>query len=494
MSLFELDSGRLVPAQFGRTVPTGLTEEILESIRSQVLEIIARPLFPITWRDMSRQNDSAFDVPRLTALDATGQVVSVEVLEHLTSDALINSLSRLADTAALSWTDLALEYPGGVPAFRSGWLLFRDSMPPSPGAGPRLIMVVGTIDPAARAALEVLTASGVEVHEISYRQMSNGRTFLDVNPVGPRVYAHTPQILSTGTEVTQIESGLSRPSSDADSDASSDIKSTDEASLALRSASVEGRRHAGFAVAPVTASSADAGLRNNVVEKSFAVPQTEPTDVKESKEAESVEPAAASVMDEEPREYRRSAPVYPRVRRTDAERELRPSSLLGEEPLFPSRRERRVSETVLTGDNAANGETTSPEAMDEVAWAHAAHEAAAYSSVDAEPVPIPARSGAEALGRDFVALQAMAVVVGDDTALYVRPSLDAASPMEFASSGHIRVGTHEFTDPNEALAANGVSGVDAWEELRLSDPYGPSLADALRELNVDIARHYQAKH
>ena len=100
----------------------------------------------------------------------------------------------------MSWSDLAREYPGGVAAFKSGWLHFRDSMPPSPGAGPRLVMVVGSIDPAVRPALEVLAASGVEVHEMSLREMSNGRSFLEVHAVGPRTYAHAPHLLAGRSE------------------------------------------------------------------------------------------------------------------------------------------------------------------------------------------------------------------------------------------------------------------------------------------------------
>lgn len=203
MALFEFDEGRLIPAQFGRSVSDGLTPEIVDAVCNQVLEIVSRPLFPITWRDISPFEGSAFvdgsaedEAPRLTALDPSGQVVSVEILDFLDSDTLIQSLSRLAGTAALSWSDLAREYPGGVAAFKSGWIHFRDSMPPSPGAGPRLVMVVGRIDPAVRPALEVLAASGVEVHEMSLREMSNGRSFLEVHAVGPRTYAHAPHLLA----------------------------------------------------------------------------------------------------------------------------------------------------------------------------------------------------------------------------------------------------------------------------------------------------------
>ena len=208
MALFEFDEGRLIPAQFGRSVSGGLTPEVVDAVCNQVLEIVSRPLFPITWRDISPFEAQAFidesspenEAPRLTALDPSGQVVSVEILDFLDSDTLIQSLSRLAGTAALSWSDLAREYPGGVAAFKSGWLHFRDSMPPSPGAGPRLVMVVGSIDPAVRPALEVLAASGVEVHEMNLREMSNGRSFLEVHAVGPRTYAHAPHLLAGRSE------------------------------------------------------------------------------------------------------------------------------------------------------------------------------------------------------------------------------------------------------------------------------------------------------
>lgn len=208
MALFEFDEGRLIPAQFGRSVSGGLTPEVVDAVCNQVLEIVSRPLFPITWRDISPFEAQAFidesspenEAPRLTALDPSGQVVSVEILDFLDSDTLIQSLSRLAGTAALSWSDLAREYPGGVASFKSGWLHFRDSMPPSPGAGPRLVMVVGSIDPAVRPALEVLAASGVEVHEMSLREMSNGRSFLEVHAVGPRTYAHAPHLLAGRSE------------------------------------------------------------------------------------------------------------------------------------------------------------------------------------------------------------------------------------------------------------------------------------------------------
>lgn len=217
MALFEFDNGRLVPAQFGRPLDSGLTGDVIDAVCGQVLEIVSRPLFPITWRDIVRGHEEDEDSQRLTALDATGQVVSVEVITHLDSDTLISSLSRLADTAALSWSDLAREYDGGLDAFRHGWMQFRDAMPPSPGAGPRLIVVTGEIDPQVRPALDVLANSGVEVHEVQVRAMSNGRVFLDVVPVGSRLYMHSPALLSQSSQgISEITASLD----DSDHDAS----------------------------------------------------------------------------------------------------------------------------------------------------------------------------------------------------------------------------------------------------------------------------------
>lgn len=216
MALFEFDNGRLVPAQFGRPLDSGLTGDVIDAVCGQVLEIVSRPLFPITWRDIVRGHEEDEDSQRLTALDATGQVVSVEVITHLDSDTLISSLSRLADTAALSWSDLAREYDGGLDAFRHGWMQFRDAMPPSPGAGPRLIVVTGEIDPQVRPALDVLANSGVEVHEVQVRAMSNGRVFLDVVPVGSRLYMHSPALLSQGSQgISEITASLDDSDHDA---------------------------------------------------------------------------------------------------------------------------------------------------------------------------------------------------------------------------------------------------------------------------------------
>ena len=218
MALFEFEDGHLVPAQFGYPVAQDLGPELVDAICQQVLQIVSRPLFPVTWRDMTGQGDE--ETPRLTALDVSGQIVSVEILKELDSETLITSLSRLAEVASISWSDLAGEYPSGPEGFRAGWAQFRDSMPPAVGPGPRLIIVAGEIDPSVRPALSILATSGVEVHLMNLRQMSNGRLFLDVNAVGPRLYGHAPQLLASASAAPEIVAPAQEDVDEADTDPS----------------------------------------------------------------------------------------------------------------------------------------------------------------------------------------------------------------------------------------------------------------------------------
>ena len=220
MPLFEYDQGHLIPAQFGHPVGAAAQGEVLKSVRRQVLEVISRPLFPVNWNDAisvipgmpaemtphtsTTDPDSTStpnshqtpESPRLTALDGSGQVVLVEVMDKLDATSLMNALARLGAVSNLGWNELAAAYPGGVAAFRNGWTQFRDAMPPNLTAGPRLILVACEIDPSVRPALDALTPSGLEVHHVAVREMSNGRRFLDVQRVAASLFSHDTNILA----------------------------------------------------------------------------------------------------------------------------------------------------------------------------------------------------------------------------------------------------------------------------------------------------------
>ncbi|TRW43139.1 hypothetical protein [Georgenia yuyongxinii] len=208
MPFFEFDAGRLVPAQFGRPVAESIDPELLQAVRDQVLDLVQQPLFPVTWHgDPARAGEAA--VPRLTAMDPSGQVVTVEVVDRLDPVALVAALGLCARNSELGWTELGGLYPRGVGTFRRDWNVFRESMPPRPAPGPRLIIVAGSVADEVRPALDSLVGSGVSVYEIAVRQLTSGRRFLEVTEVRPRQLGQVPAALTGSPRATPLELSVS---------------------------------------------------------------------------------------------------------------------------------------------------------------------------------------------------------------------------------------------------------------------------------------------
>ncbi len=386
MALFELDNGRLVPAQFGHEVPGGFTDSVLETVRSQVLEIVSRPLFPITWSPIGNSNGSGSQGkvdPRLTALDASGQVVAVEVVEYLDAEVLIDSLSKLANTAAMSWTDLAREFPDGPEGFRREWVIFRDAMPPSPPNGPRLILVAAKIAGEVRPALDVLSSSGVEVHEMSLRQMSNGRAFLEVDAVGPRLYGHSVSTLLETADVL--------PALDA----------------------------------------ARTGITRGEEPARHGDPVSHKADIDEDPATSTGAPVVVAKRSELPE----------RLRRRRAQLHRPPASTLSQgipvRPM-PSRRDIHVH----TQDERTR-----------------------------------------ILQRDPVGLAAIAEFAGTEIRIALGPGLVTPRGSQLTADGWVEVPAGRFSDPSAALRAEGFVREDGWKAWHLGDEYGPTLEEALQEIN-----------
>ncbi len=190
MPLFELDEGRLVPAQYGRPVNEPIEPDAVDVVREQLLEIVARPLFPVRrLRGFGAADGSESEpgtaptggAPReadLIALDSDGQVVVVAVTARVDAATLVWILAQAGKGARMSWTDIAQGYPGGVATFRSEWAGFRESAPRGV-QGPPAVLVAFAIDDDVRPALEVLASSGLQVIELVVRRMSSGRRFVD---------------------------------------------------------------------------------------------------------------------------------------------------------------------------------------------------------------------------------------------------------------------------------------------------------------------------
>ena len=547
MALFEFEDGHLVPAQFGYPVAQDLGPDLVDAICQQVLQIVSRPLFPVTWRDMTGQDDE--ETPRLTALDVTGQIVSVEILKELDSETLITSLSRLAEVASISWSDLAAEYPSGPEGFRAGWAQFRDSMPPAVGPGPRLIMVAGDIDPSVRPALSVLATSGVEVHLMNLRQMSNGRLFLDVNAVGPRLYGHAPQLLASATAAPEItvatehpapfeesapaESAIPAPAeegAEALNEEDSETPTTlptpkvaphlrevftypidEEPPAPWKPAAEESSTEDFSDEQPVseTAEHAEHTVHGDDSEDAEAELADELLDhednVAEAREHEATEENADDVADESAVDAHddADAPV------DESHSEEAP------EQADAQQADDACTDDAQQADEQQADEQPTPE-EEKPRWERPAHmsrratrrareesselndggatDAATASSVDrSEESPEVAQARAEGLpvlGRDEAGLRTLAEILGQDTPLVARNELGLPADLVLAASGAISGAGLTYPSLDTLLTARGLGHIDAWGQVRIGDPLGPTLAEALDEINREIVREY----
>lgn len=602
MALFEFEDGHLVPAQFGYPVAQDLGPDLVDAICQQVLQIVSRPLFPVTWRDMTGQDDE--ETPRLTALDVSGQIVSVEILKELDSETLITSLSRLAEVASISWSDLAAEYPSGPEGFRTGWAQFRDSMPPAVGPGPRLIMVAGDIDPSVRPALSVLATSGVEVHLMNLRQMSNGRLFLDVNAVGPRLYGHAPQLLASAAAAPELaaateqaaplddrapaEAAIPAPpeeggaaSNEEDSETPT-TRPTPKVAPHLREVftyPMDEEPPAPFKpAAEETAGGEDAEVVAESDESAEMAVESDESEAEPVEDSEDSEGAEAELADElsaadnhaEPDEAVDASQDEPQPGdEQDAAEEMADDSADGEDS---EGAEAELADELLDHeDNTAqeSAEAQEREAADERAdnaadesdvdarddadapvdeprseestepadeqhadeqqteeqpaaeeekprWERPAHmsrratrrareesaelndggatDAATASSVDrAEESPEVAQARAEGLpvlGRDEAGLRTLAEILGQDTPLVARSELGLPADLVLAANGAISGAGLTYPSLDTLLTARGLGHIDAWGQVRIGDRLGPTLAEALDEINREIVREY----
>ena len=617
MALFEFEDGHLVPAQFGYPVAQDLGPDLVDAICQQVLQIVSRPLFPVTWRDMTGQDDE--ETPRLTALDVSGQIVSVEILKELDSETLITSLSRLAEVASISWSDLAAEYPSGPEGFRAGWTQFRDSMPPAVGPGPRLIMVAGDIDPSVRPALSVLATSGVEVHLMNLRQMSNGRLFLDVNAVGPRLYGHAPQLLASATAAPELaaateqaapfeESVPAEAAIPAPPEEGTDVSNEEDSETPTTRPTPKVAPHlrevftypmdeeppAPFKPATEESSTEDSSddqpsdeaveASHDEVELGDEQPESEAELVEDSEEAEAeladelhaaddhvVADEAVEASQDEPQSADEQSVSEPAERADDfedgddsedAEAELADELLDHEDNAAQEAVEAQEHEAAdVNADDVADesdvdahddaeapadeprpeeapeqaddqqadeqqadeqqvdepqvDEQPAPE-EDKPRWERPAHmsrraarrareeseelndggatDAATASSVDrAEESPEVAQARAEGLpvlGRDEAGLRTLAEILGQDTPLVARSELGLPADLVLAASGAISGAGLTYPSLDTLLTARGLGHIDAWGQVRIGDRLGPTLAEALDEINREIVREY----
>lgn len=123
-----------------------------------------------------------------------------------------------------------------------------------------------------------------------------------------------------------------------------------------------------------------------------------------------------------------------------------------------------------------------------------ATDAATASSVDrAEESPEVAQARAEGLpvlGRDEAGLRTLAEILGQDTPLVARSELGLPADLVLTASGAISGAGLTYPSLDTLLTARGLGHIDAWGQVRIGDRLGPTLAEALDEINREIVREY----
>ena len=161
MVVFALHQGRLVAA--AQSVPSEASPEILDAVRSQIFDFIGQPLFGVGWADQT-----------FLALDTTGQVVSVDVVEALSAQDFSAALTRAGRHAQMSRAALGQMYPGGLESFDADYRAFVDSAPPRTAPGPRLHIFSLAYDTDVLCPILALRGGGVEAHRVLAYQSAQG--------------------------------------------------------------------------------------------------------------------------------------------------------------------------------------------------------------------------------------------------------------------------------------------------------------------------------
>ena len=200
MAMYELDGNHLLPVRLGRSADAITLSHSLAAIQRQIVDVLRRPLFPLSWEELETGAS-------LTALDATGQVVVVEVLERVDSTGLLAAMSRLTQAATAGRREIASRYAGGLGAFSQDWNEFREAMPAQVEAGPRLTILSASLEPDVVGGLGVLASSGLEIHEVDVRIVDESRIVvvvekisgMDVAAGGPLLVARAPRPALAGS-------------------------------------------------------------------------------------------------------------------------------------------------------------------------------------------------------------------------------------------------------------------------------------------------------
>lgn len=357
---------------------------------------------------------------------------------------------------------------------------------------------------------------------MNLRQMSNGRLFLDVNAVGPRLYGHAPQLLASAVAAPELAAAteqaaplddrapaesaipvLPEESAEASNDEDSETPTTrptpkvvphlrevftypmdEEPPAPFKPAADEQSSDEA-----VEASRDEAELADELLDHDDIATQ----DADEAQEREAADERVDDVADESDVDAHDEADApaeEPRSEETSAqEDEPQADEQAGEQPSSEDEKPRWERPAHMSRRATRRAREESAELND-----GGATDAATASSVDRSdesPEVTQARAeGLPVLGRDEVGLRTLAEILGQDTPLVARSELGLPADLVLAANGAISGAGLTYPSLDTLLTARGLGHIDAWGQVRIGDRLGPTLAEALDEINREIVREY----
>ncbi|MGJ9476166.1 MULTISPECIES: hypothetical protein [unclassified Actinotignum] len=170
MGVFSLRGGQFHRAAPPADLPEGTRASVAEALRAQIAEFLDFPAFQVAWTRPEGECGTA----SLVALDATGNIISVDIIDILDGAALLAALARSAQHATLDRREITRLFPGGPHDFSSAWQEFTAVNPPIPEPAPRLSIFAFAIDPDITDAVRALAGAGVQVWQVTILERAAG--------------------------------------------------------------------------------------------------------------------------------------------------------------------------------------------------------------------------------------------------------------------------------------------------------------------------------
>lgn len=186
MPIFELDEGRARLVQPMQPLPGSFASDCAALLTHHLSAIAGEPLFPVRRRSDAPEHA---DLPELLALDPTGRVVVVEVVQVLDDDAVVAALRHAGGAARMTATDLARSYHADPDRFAVDFAAFRDQvafgMTSSRREGVRLLVLCSEVAPEAGDTLGYLRGPGrhVDILQLGVVRGVDDRRMLEVSPL-----------------------------------------------------------------------------------------------------------------------------------------------------------------------------------------------------------------------------------------------------------------------------------------------------------------------